>query len=414
MTGVDLVLVVGAVAVAPVLARLVGRVIELPLIVVELLLGVLIGPAVLGWVDPSQLLDFLAEFGVVMLFFLAGYEIDFGRIRGRPLRRSVLGWLLSLVLGVGGALLLAPDPATGVFVGIALTSTALGALVPIMRDAGLLGAPFGSAVMAVGAVGEFGPLVAIALFLSGRNPGTAAVVLIGFVVLAAAAILLAARGTHLRLHRLIAATLDTSGQFAVRIVLFVVAVLVAVSMVLGLDLLIGAFTAGVLVKIIFNGAPLDHVHRVESKLDAVGFGFLVPLFFLNTGLTFDLRALLADGGAMLLVPGLLVALLLVRGLPALLSAPVGSSPGDRGALVLLGATGLPIVIAVTQMGLDEQVLTPSLAAALVAAGLLSVLIYPLAGLALRRRLAGSRSTTAAQPASPESPGDAAGQPPVGR
>src|SRR6476659_244104 len=229
-----------AAVLAPLLARGQARFIRIPLVVFEIVLGVLVGPSLLGWVQPNDFTSKLAEFGLAMLFFLAGNEIDFERIRGRSLNRSIVGWLISLVAGVVVGILLAPSAAAGVFVGIALTSTALGTLMPVLRDAGELRTPFGTSIIAIGAVGEFGPLIAISLFLSGTSPGVATVVLAAFVLITAGAIYLASRGTHHRLHALINATLHTSGQFAVRMVVLLLTSLVALSLALDLDMLLGA------------------------------------------------------------------------------------------------------------------------------------------------------------------------------
>ncbi len=370
--------------VAPILASVVGRVVRIPLVVFEIVLGIVFGPAVLGWVHPTNGTEKLSNLGLCMLFFLAGNEIDFGRIRGRPLNRSIVGWLFALVLGVAVALLLAPTPAAAIFVGVALTSTALGTLMPILRDAGELRTPFGAAVIAIGAVGEFGPLIAISLFLSGREPGLAAVVLLSFVVITAGAIYLASRGTHPRLDSLITATLHTSGQFAVRLVLCLLLLLVALSLVLGLDMLIGAFAAGVIAKLLLSGAGPHDKEAIEGKLEAVGFGFLVPIFFISTGLTFDLDALLADPTTLLMLPVFLILLVLVRGSSTLFTSR-GLVPADRRAVVLLGSTGLPIVVAVTGIGVSSGDLPVGTATALVGAGMLSVLLFPLIGLALHRK-----------------------------
>jgi Kef-type K+ transport system membrane component KefB len=370
--------------VAPILAAVVGRVVRIPLVVFEIVLGIVFGPAVLGWVSPTNATEKLSNLGLCMLFFLAGNEIDFGRIRGRPLNRSIVGWLVALAVGVGVALLIAPSPAAAIFVGIALTSTALGTLMPILRDAGELRTPFGAAVIAIGAVGEFGPLIAISLFLSGREPGLAAVVLLSFVVITAGAIYLASRGSHPKLDSLITTTLHTSGQFAVRLVMCLLLLLVALSLVLGLDMLIGAFAAGVIAKLLLSGADPHDKEAIEGKLEAVGFGFLVPIFFISTGLTFDLDALLSDPTTMLMLPMFLVLLLVVRGSSTLVTSR-GLTPPDRGAVVLLGATGLPIIVAVTGIGVDSGDLPVGTATALVGAGMLSVLLFPLIGLALHRK-----------------------------
>jgi Kef-type K+ transport system membrane component KefB len=380
-----LVLVPLAVALAPLLGALVGRVARVPLVVFEIGLGMLIGPAVLGWAPTGGLTAQLADIGVAMLFFLAGTEIDFRQINGRPLRRSITGWLLALILTVALGVAAAPDPVAGVYLGVALTSTALGALVPLLRDAGELRTRFGTAVVAVGAVGEFGPLIAISVFLSGRDPGKAAVVLLGFVAVTTLAIVSAARGTHLRVHRLITATLHTSGQFAVRLVILVLAGLAGLSLALGLDLLLGAFAAGVFMRLVLrNAAPADAA-AVESKLEGLGFGLLVPIFFVHTGMMFDLRALLADGRALALLPVFVLVMLLIRGGSGLLTAPQGASRSDRAALALLAATGLPIIIAVTGIGVERGELTSSLAASMVGAGILTVLVFPLLGLLVHAR-----------------------------
>jgi len=374
-----------AAALAPLLSALLARFVRVPLVVFEILLGLLIGPAMLGLVHPSEFTARLADLGLAMLFFLAGNEIDFARIRGRALNRSIMGWLIALLVGVAGGVLLSPSPATGVFVGVALTSTALGTLMPVLRDAGELRTPFGTAIIAIGAVGEFGPLIAISLFLSGRQPGVATVVLLFFVLIAAAAIYLSSRGPHRQLQRLISATLHTSGQFAVRLVILLLLGLVALSVALDLDMLLGAFAAGVIAKMLLAGAPPEDAEVIDTKLEAVGFGFLVPVFFVNTGVTFDLDALISSARALALLPLFLVLLLLVRGLSGLFSAPVGTVRADRRAIVLFSATGLPIIVAVTAIGVGAGDLLPGPAAALVGAGMLSVLLFPLLALGQHRR-----------------------------
>jgi Kef-type K+ transport system membrane component KefB len=373
--------------IAPILSRFVSRLVPVPLVVFEILLGLMLGPAVLGWIEPGEVATALADFGLAMLFFLAGNEIDFRAIRGRPLMRAGIGWIVSLTLGIGLAALLAPHLAAAVFIGIALASTALGTIMPVLRDSGDLRSAFGIGVLAIGAVGEFGPLLAISVFLSGRSPMIAASVLLLFVVVAGIAIWLAARGFGRRMHRVITATLHTSGQFAVRLVVFILLALAALSAILGLDMLLGAFTAGVLYRLLLSGAPPRDVESVEGKLEAVGYGLLVPIFFIWTGVTFDIEALVADPSTLLLVPIFLVALLIVRGIPSSFATPQGSPTRDRIATGLFGATGLPIIVAVTAIGVEHGELTTGTAAALVAAGMCSVLIFPALGLAIRGRRA---------------------------
>lgn len=377
-----LVLVPAIAAVAPLATRAVGRWIAVPLVVFEILLGLVLGPSVLGWVQEDDFIALFADFGLAMLFYLAGREIDFRAIRGTPIVRAGIGWLVSIASGIALGFLV--DPGAGaVFVGVALASTALGALLPILRDSGVLRTPFGVSILAIGAVGEFGPLLAISLFLSGRSPLHSALVLLAFAVIAGVLMFFAARGDGARLHRAIEASLHTSGQFVVRLVMFVLLALVALSIFLGIDMLLGAFAAGVLGKLLLQGAPAREAEVTEAKIEAVGFGLLVPVFFINTGITFDLAALVSDLRTLLLLPLFTVLLLVTRGLPAAMLAPPGSTVRERVSTGFFAATGLPIIVAVTALGVDAGDLDSGMAAALVGAGLLSVLLYPLIALTVR-------------------------------
>ena len=368
--------------IAPLAARAIGPWLRVPVVVFELALGIVVGPSVLGWVGPSAFVDVLSEFGLAMLFFVAGTEIEFAALRERSGRRAIGGWLISIALGVAVGLLVAPGLGA-VVIGIALAPTALGTLLPILRDAGELRTPFGRAVGALGAVGEFGPLVAISILLGSHRPGVATVVLAAFVLISAGAIWYALKAPQGALHRFVNATLHTSGQLAVRIVMLILTALVALSIVLDLDMLLGAFAAGIVWRLLMRDADAHDREAVESKVEAIAFGFLVPLFFIYTGVTFDLASLLDDPRLLAMVPLALLVLLAVRGLPSALAAPQGSDRKTTAAVVLLGATGLPIIVAVTAIGVDEGLISSGLASVLVGAGMLSVLLFPLIGMALR-------------------------------
>lgn len=378
----SLVLIALLAVAAPLAARFLNPVVKVPIVVFEIGLGILLGPSLLGWIQRGEFIDTLAQFGLAMLFFVAGNEVDFAAIRGKPVRRASAGWVISLAAGIGAGFLLTSTPAAAVIIGVALSSTALGALLPILRDAGESKTPFGIAVTAVGAVGEFGPLIAISLFFSGRELGPAAAVLLGFVALTGLAIYLASLGRHSLFHSQVTRTLYTSGQFAIRSIMFILTVLVVLSMVLGLDMLLGAFSAGVLWKVALAHAPEQERKVIETKIDGIAFGFLVPVFFIVAGVDFDLRALTDSPAALALVPLFLLLLLFIRGLPSILAAPTGSRAADKRGVILFGATGLPIIVAVTAIGRNEDLITNAISSALVGAGMLSVLIFPL--LALRQ------------------------------
>ncbi|MET8544013.1 cation:proton antiporter [Kitasatospora sp. NPDC004799] len=378
-----LILIPAAAVAAPLLADRLLRWIAVPTVVFEIVLGVLIGPDVLGWARVDDLVDALSQFGLAMLMFLAGYEIDFAKLRGGPLKRAGAAWLVSVAVGLGTGALVNRDPLDGAFAGLVLTTTALGTILPILRDSGELPTPFGSLVMATGAVGEFGPIIAIAVLLSGNSPARTAVILGAFAVITAVAVFGARRPRPAWATRLIERTLRTSGQFAIRAVILVLAAMVAAALWLDLDMLLGAFTAGIVSRLLLAGIREAEEEVVEAKLESIGFGFLVPVFFVVSGMDFDLAALLDDPGTLLLVPVFLLLFLAVRGLPAALLAPAGLDRRDRAALALYGATALPLVVVITTIEVDAGHLPSSTAAALVGAGMLSVLVFPLAAQRVR-------------------------------
>jgi Kef-type K+ transport system membrane component KefB len=373
---------------APIFARALSRWVRFPIVVFELLLGIAVGPSLLGWAEPSELAEALSQFGLAVLFFVAGSEIEFAVFRTRTGLRAAIGWVISIAAGLALGWLVAPgEPA--VIIGIALSSTALGTLLPILRDARELRTPFGHSIGAIGAMGEFGPLLAISIFLSARSPGIATIVVLVFALIAGLAIWLAFRLPRGAMHRAVNATLHTSGQFAIRVLLLLLVALITLSVVLDLDMLLGAFTAGIVWRLLMRDADEADRAAVESKIEGIAFGFLVPVFFIYTGITFDLEALLADPVLFAVVPLALVALLVVRGAPSMLAAPPGAAVRDRIAVGLLGATGLPIIVAVTAIGVEEQLIPTSTASILVGAGMLSVLLLPLVGMSLRRRTTGA-------------------------
>jgi Kef-type K+ transport system membrane component KefB len=378
------VLVVAAVAVlAPILADLTPRV-RVPIVVAEVALGILVGPEVLDLATPDDFLEALSVFGLAFLFFLAGMEIDFAKIAGRSATLAVGGWWLSLALGMGIALALwavggldAP-----ILVGLALTTTALGTLMPILRDARVLGGRFGTYLVAAGAAGEFLPVVAVSAILAveAGEPWRTALLLV-FGAAAALTALIAMRTRPARLVRLVQTTMGTSGQLAVRLSVLVIAGLVVLAAELGLDVILGAFTAGIVVGIVIRNTDAS---EFEAKLDAVGFGFLIPIFFIVTGMDYNLDALLDEPASLILVPGFAALFLLCRGLPALLLYRRDLPRSELPSLALFSAAALPLVIAITEIGTDTGVMPEQEAVALVGAGMISVLVFPVVALGLRR------------------------------
>jgi len=353
-----------------------------PVVVVELLLGIVIGPELLDVAKTDDFIDFFSNLGLGMLFFFAGYEIDFERIKGRPLRLGMLGWAISVALayGIGGILAAAGVIVSFLYTGSAMATTAIGTLIPILRDNGELKSRFGTYLLAAGGVGEFGPILLVTLVLSTTNPLHEAAILVAFIVLALALALVSVR-IGWRGWPALERTFESSSQLAVRITVVLIFGLVLLAGKLGLDVLIGGFVAGMIVRLALKGHELN---VFESKLTAVGFGFFVPFFFITSGIEFNLAAL----GSVAAIAKLLMffaLFLVVRGTPAMLLYRGVLDVRDRAALAFYSATELPLVVAITTIAIDSGHMKSSTAAGLVGAAMLSTLIFPFAGLALRKK-----------------------------
>ena len=387
------VIVLSAAVAAATVAFVPGRFVP-PVVVVELGLGILVGPHVLSIASEDEFIEFFSNLGLGMLFFFAGYEIDFERIKGEPLKLGAWGWGLSIVIAhIFGALLEALGlVVSALYTSTAMATTAIGTLIPILRDSGELRTRFGTYLLAAGGVGEFGPILLITLFLSTEKPLHEAGILIAFVALAVAlalvSIRLAWRGWD-ALER----TFEASNQLAVRVTVVLIFGLVLLAGKLGLDVLLGGFVAGMIVRLALKGHELQ---VFESKLTAVGFGFFVPFFFITSGMNFDLEAL---GSAEALAKlGLFVVLFLViRGAPAMLLYRNILQTRQRRALAFYSATELPLVVAITTIAIDAGHMTTATAAGLVGAAMLSTLIFPFVGLALQKRAVEENETGPPEP-----------------
>ncbi|MGI9122233.1 MAG: cation:proton antiporter [Rubrobacter sp.] len=391
LTGV---LIVAAVAFAVPLGLGLFPSVKLPSVVLEILAGVVIGPAVLGLVEVDLPLEVLALIGLAFLLFLAGSEIDLERLRGGRLRGSATGFVLSLLLALGVAFALG---AAGLieaplFVAIMFSATSLGIVVPVLADAGELDSTLGQQVIvAAASVADFAAVILLSLFFSGEaeSVGSTLLLLGGFLLLVAAVGTALARVGRLGpLRSTLQRLQDSSAQIRVRGAFLLLVGFAVLAQFLGLEVILGAFIAGAVLRLIDRGGAMTHP-EFRTKLEAVGFGVFIPFFFVTSGMELDLRALFGGGAASLApVPLFLLALLLVRGLPAALYR---SFAGTRAILAagLLQATSLPFLVAAADIGVELGELRPATGAALVLAGLLSVLLFPLAALTLLR--AGERT-----------------------
>jgi len=395
-------LIVAAVAFSAPLVLGLAPAARLPAVVLEIVAGIVIGPSGLGWVQIDLPVDILSVVGLAFLLFLAGLEVDVDRLRGRTLRVAGAGFVASFALAIVAGLALDAGGFVDspLFVAIVLVSTSLGVIVPVLKDSEEIGSPFGQLVIAAASIADFGAIILLTLFFSGETStgtSTKLILLVGFVVVVAALGFALSRAERsMRISELLVRLQDTTAQIRVRGAFVLLIGFAALAEQLGLETILGAFAAGALLSLIDRDEAMTHP-EFRLKLEAVGFGVFIPVFFVASGLRFDLDALFSSASTVAQVPLFLVALLAVRGLPALLYRGLLDA---RRVLVsaLLQATSLPFIVAATMIGLQLDLVSEASAAALIAAGLLSVILFPATGLALLQRGEGREAAGKPSPA----------------
>jgi Kef-type K+ transport system membrane component KefB len=397
-----LLIVSGVAFTAPLLLGLAPR-LRLPSVVLELVAGIAIGPAGFGWVEIDEPIRVLSLIGLAFLLFLAGLEIELDRLRARRLRLTAFGFAVSLGLAVlvGLGLELAGQVEAPLLVAIILVATSLGVVVPVLKDSNQLSSELGQLVIAAASLADFGAVILLSLFFSREATATGSqLILLGGFFLAAFVFLVAVTGAERwrRLSGTLVRLQDTTAQIRVRGAFLLLIAFVALAERLGLEVILGAFLAGAVLTLVDRDQMMTHP-GFRVKLEAAGFGVFIPIFFVTSGLQFDLDALFGSASTIARVPIFLAAILIVRGLPALLYR---STIGNRATAVaaLLQATTLPFIVAASMIGIDLGLLDQATGAALIAAGLLSVLIFPLAALTILRR---SETVSAPGPTEPVPP-----------
>jgi len=376
----DLLVVATAAFAAPLALGLVPS-LRLPAVVLEIMLGIVLGPSLLGWVEVSPPVQLMALLGVAFILLLAGLELELHRFRGRLLEVTGAGFVLSFAIALVAALGLDAAGLVGspLLIAIIASATSLGIIVPVLEDAGEAETPFGQLVIAGASIADVSTIVLLSLFFSGESStgvGARLVLLGGFVLLVAAiglALFEAERST--RLSAALVRLQDTSAQIRVRGAFVLLAAFVVLADRLGLEAILGAFVAGAVLNLVDRDRAMTHP-EFRRKLEAVGFGVFVPFFFVASGIRFDLDALLTSGSKLVLVPIFLMLLLAARGLPALLYR---STVGTRKVVAagLLQAVSLGFIVVASEIGMQLGLLDRATGAAFIAAGLLSVLLFPL-------------------------------------
>ena len=376
----SLFIIVVAAFAAPLISQAIPRRV-IPEVVLLLAFGVLIGPHGLAIASESAPIELVSELGLGFLFLLAGYEIDTAEFKGRSGGIALVSWAFSLLLGFGVAYLvfdLSPFGMEGAATAIVMTTTAIGTMFPILKERGVLGTPIGKSVMTHGAVGEIGPILAMAVLLSVRDEWLSvlvvaifilATVIIGFVPVQT-------RKVGSRIVRALHMGAESTAQTTVRGTVVLLVGLVTLATVLKLDIVLGAFAAGFIVR---QALPQGRV-ELEKKLDGLAYGLFIPVFFITSGMHINISAAIDQPIGWIFF---LVMFVLVRGLPVFFStfAQKGQrqplTMGDRVATSLYSATALPLVVAVTAIAEEAGAMSNTVASSLVLAGAASVLVLPL-------------------------------------
>ena len=373
-----------AAVVAPLLPALPMR-LKIPVVVLEVLLGILFGPHALGFVEFDGFIAMMFPYAMATTLFMAGMELDFQKIRGRPLGLALGGWAVSLLVGVAavGLLHVIPKVDAPFMVVLVLCTTGLGVLIAVFRDGGQLETPFGRLCLAAGTIGEIGPVVAMSLLLS-RQYRTwqefgfllACLLIVGIAI----AVGMGARPPALLAF--LGRQMHASSQLPVRLSFLLLAAMFVLAEKFGFESIFGAFAAGLVIGQITRGEDGD---PLRHKIDAVSFGWFYPFFFVGTGIKFNIAALGHDLATMLLVPTFLALFLLIRGAPVMLYRNDIEKVQRLPFALSLAVPSLSIIVVITEIGERARVMNPDVAAALVGAALLSVMVFPTLASALLSR-----------------------------
>src|ERR671930_2238649 len=387
-------LIVAAAAFAAPLALGLVPAFRLPAVVLAIVLGIALGPSVLGWAKVDEPVQVMSLLGLAFLLLLAGLEVEFEQFRGRLLKLTGVGFAASLGIALGlheAGLVKSP-----LLIGIIAAATSLGVVIPVLKDAGESATQFGQVVLAGASIADVATIVLLSLFFSGHSSGLGAKLsLLGAFVALAAAVGLAVVGAErsMRLSGALLRLQDTTAQIRVRGAFVLLVGFVVLAEKFGLEAILGAFMAGAVLKLVDRDQTMTHTH-FRAKLGEAGFGIFVPFFFVASGLKFDGSALFAKSSTLALVPIFVVLMLAARAIPALLYRPLLDGR-HIAAAGLLQATSLGFIVVASEIGMDLGLITKGTGAAFVAAGLVSVLVFPLTALSLLRAGTASQAVATA-------------------
>lgn len=383
---VSLTIIMLVAVLCPVIVQLIpGK--PVPQTVLLLLAGALLGPHMFGVIQVSESVQLLSELGLAFLFLLAGYEIDPKQLGGHQGRVGLATWAATFVLAFA-VITFVPyfnrHDMTGMAAVITLTTTALGTLMPILKERGLEGTPVGNAVVAYGTWGELCPVLMMAVLLSTRSQWQTFLTLAVFAAICVVAALVPAKARKAgnRFYRLVAKHSNISEQMLMRLTVLLLITLVTVSAIFDLDVVLGAFAAGFILRYVIP----EGSQTLETRLDGISYGFFIPIFFVVSGAAIDLKAVGGNPGLLIVF---IVVLMLIRAVPVYIAMSLDRkanpmSSHHRVTVAVYCATALPLIVAVTTVAVKAGTMQQMTASTLVAAGAVTVFLMPLlAGLTYR-------------------------------
>lgn len=359
----------------------------------EILAGMLVGQSGLGLVTESTLLDILSILGFSLLMFLSGLEVNFSNIydSSSDKRMGILARMLQHPLALGAVLFVLTFGGASIaafvihdldlvsepwIIALVLSTTSLGVVVPVLKERGYTGTGFGQRILSAALVADFASILAISIYVLLRSQGLTLeilLVLVLFAVFFAVHRLTALFQKHLPTEKILDKLATPTSQIKLRGAITLALVFIALAESLGIENILGAFLAGVILSMASGSGS----SVVREKLDGIGYGFFIPIFFVMVGVRFDLPSLLSSKDALLLVPFMVLTAYLIKVIPALLFRQFFSWRETFAAGFLLSSR-LSLIIAASAIGFELGVISPALNSSIILVAIVTCTLSPIA------------------------------------
>jgi Kef-type K+ transport system membrane component KefB len=364
----------------------------IPDVIWLLFFGIIIGPYMLDFTKVTESVEFIRELGMGFLFLLAGFEVDTSDMRSKQGKNACITWVICFSIAFSlGALFTNGNIQLSIVLGIASTSTALGTLLPILKDSRRIETNIGKATIIHGAYGELFPIIAMSLLLSTVAPWQASIILILFTTISVIVVIIPI--SFIRkiplLEKAIVSASNTTMQTTLRITVFILVTLMLLTAIFNLDIALGAFLAGILINVVLKTISPQQGEEIAHKVEVVGFSFLIPVFFITSGMNINLFKVLTEWKLLI---AMVIFTVLVRGVIVFLREDLMNTYSnletrrEKVALGLYSATGLPIIVAVTDIAETAGIIESDMSTIMITSGGITVLIFPfIANIILSRK-----------------------------